>query len=140
MSDKKEFDKSIASGLWNKLSVIVEHFHPKLSRTASVDFLGFARVTLDASAVLPGLILTLTGIQVKVLKGNARIDFKQEQGADKKWYDLFYARSAELRTVLTMRIFKHAGVIAAMEACAQLPKPGSSQGADAPDSDDPFAG
>jgi hypothetical protein len=141
MSDtKREFDKKMASGLWRALRIVVEHFHPKLSRTANVDFLGFARVTIDASAVLPGLILTLTGIQVKVLKGNARIDFKQEKNETSgKWFDLFYARTAELRAVLTQRIFKDAGVIAALEACTQLPKPGQVQGADAPASDDPFA-
>ena len=141
MSEKKEFNKQTASALWLGINVTVDHFHPHLRRHNKVDFLGFARVTIDASAVLAGMIITLAGLQVKILKGEARIDPKDELNEKSgKRYPVYFPRSAELRKVLTMRVFENPDVLAAIAAVNAMPKPNAtSAGADEPASDDPFA-
>ena len=135
-----EIDKKIASGLWNGMEVVIDRFYPHLVRHAQVDFLGHADVTIDASKTLPGLTLSLRGIQVKLLKGDARIDMKEEKGLDGKFYPSYFPRTAELRAVLTTRVFKHEAVLAAITAIQALPKPGATAPAtqDAA-GDNPFA-
>jgi hypothetical protein len=137
MSEKKPFNKEIASGLWKHVQVTIDRFTPKLKRYAKSDFLGFAVITLTIPA-LPGFSLTLTGLQVKLLNDQPRLDMKQELGSDKKYHDVYFPRSAEIRQVLTLRTFKHPEVIAAIEAIQQLPKPGATMAA--AEGDDPFAG
>lgn len=65
-------------------------------------FLGYADATLQV-IVDDVVVLTLRirGIELKVLNGRFRIDFKSEQGSDGKWYPLTFPKSRETREALT---------------------------------------
>lgn len=69
---------------------------------ANSTFLGYAdatlRVEVDGASVLD---LRIRGIELKVLNGRFRIDFKSEQGSDGKWYPLSFPKSAATRSELT---------------------------------------
>lgn len=135
-----EINKQIAAQLWEKCQVKIERFYQHLRRHESVDFLGHADITLDASQPtrdaqgnlvpgIPGLVLTLRGLQVKLLKDKARVDMKEEKGQDGKFYPAFFPRTGELRAVITTAVFQHENVLAAIEAVKQMPKPGATQAA-----------
>lgn len=125
-------NKQIAAQLWERCGIVVDRFHAKPSRRENVTFLGFADITLDASATIPGLKLKLRGVEVKVLKGNPHIDMPSEKGADGKYYPTYFPLTAELREVMVQNIFRTQHVASAIEAAAQLPVEGSTAPAAAP--------
>jgi len=110
----------IASQLWNATDFNVERFHAKVQPGENVDFLGHVDLTIDARRTIPGLVLRLRGIQVKILKGNNRLDMPTEKGNDGKYYPKYFPLSAELRECMTIAVFRHADVDAAVQSCKAI--------------------
>lgn len=61
-------------------------------------FLGYADATLVVNGALQ---IRFRGIELKVLNGTFRIDFKSEQGSDEKWYPMVFPKTKESRKALT---------------------------------------
>lgn len=114
-------DQNIASRLWEACSITVDRFHAKIMPHEKSTFLGYADITVDASAGVPGLKLKLRGIEVKVLKGNNHLDMPSEKGADGQYYPRFFPLTGEFRAVLTTAIFRNPQVIATVEAAKAMP-------------------
>ena len=85
---------------------------------ASSTFLGYADATLRVSVGDASVLdLRIRGIELKVLNGRFRVDFKSEQGSDGKWYPLVFPKTAETREILT-----HAMLAAYREHLAEQEK------------------
>lgn len=131
-------NQQVAAQLWDSLTVTVERFKSVVRIHEKSHFLGFADVKIDATAKVPGLILQLRGIEVKLLKGEQRIDMPTEKGSDGVFYPRFFPQSAELRAVLTTAIFRTDAVKAAVaDAAAKATAAGTPTSA--PSASNPFS-
>ncbi len=139
-----DIDKKIAEFLWDNLDIEIKRFHPKLKIHDKSDFLGYADVEFSAPGVLPGFIFQVRGIEVKLLKGNDRIDMPQEKGGDNKWYPRYFPKTGELRAVMTTAVFLNDGVQSAVKQIGimktEANAAGTSEGtpASATGGDNPF--
>lgn len=126
-----DINRKIAETLWNALRITVERFNTVIKPHDKSTFLGYADVKVDATAVVPGLVFQLRGIEVKILKGNQHVDMPSEKGADGKFYPQYFPQTAELRAVLTTAIFLDGKVASAVEAAknAQPAQGGTAAGA-----------
>jgi len=135
------FDKNTAARLWDSLTVTVDRFAEKVKVHEKSVFLGYADITVDATAALPGFKLKLRGVGVKILKGNPYLDMPSEKGADGQYYPRFFPLTGELRTVMTTACFQNEQVNSSMERAAAAAQP--EENADCGTSlqqDNPFAG
>ena len=121
-------NQQVAENLWNACSITVDRFHTKVIPHEKSTFLGYADITVDVTAALPGLKLKLRGIEAKVLKGNNHLDMPSEKGEDGQYYPRFFPLTGELRAVLTAAIFNDGQVSAAVEAAKSMPTQEVSQG------------
>jgi DNA-binding cell septation regulator SpoVG len=143
MADRK-IDQAVCARMWDQLNISVDRFSTKLQPEwirEKTTFLGYADITVDATAALPGLKFKLRGIEVKQLKGNDHIDMPSERGSDGVHYPRYFPLTGEFRAVLTTAIFQNSHVQAAVEAAAQLrAQVGAQAGGEAPaSSSNPFA-
>lgn len=113
-------DNKIAAKLWSALSISVDRFHAKIVVHPKSVFLGYADITILQPG-LEGFALKIRGVDVKMLKGNAHIDFPSERGADGVFYPQFFPKTAEMRAVLTTAIFADERVKDTVEAAANEP-------------------
>ncbi len=97
-------------------------FRAHVREHESSTFLGYADATLVVSDALgKGIDLTLRirGIQVKIVNGQPRIDFPQEQSQNGNWYPHIFPKNAETRVALTTALLSdrmvHAVVASVME-------------------------
>jgi len=118
-----DLNKGVAANLWDALTITVRRFVPKIKLHPQSTFLGYADVVIDATKVLPGLVIQLRGVIVKELKGNPFLDMPSEKGADDKFYPIYFPQTAELRQVLTTAIFQHDGVRSALDSARAMTQP-----------------
>lgn len=118
-------DKQIAANLFDHVAVTMDRFHAHVVCKPKVDLLGFADVSIEIPAI-PGFALKLRNIEVKVLNGKARIDTPSERSKEKNpqtgkfdYFPVFFPKSAEMRAVITTRIFDTQEVAAAVAAAEQ---------------------
>jgi len=115
-------DANIAGNLWEKLSIVIDRFHTHVVCKSKVKLLGFADVSLTIPS-LPGFALKLRGIEVKVLNGNPRIDTPSERSkgaGETQYFPIYFPKSAEMRAVLTTRIFETQEVRNAIATAEQM--------------------
>jgi hypothetical protein len=104
----KQMNSNIAASLYESVSIVIDRFHTHIVCKSKVQLLGFADVSLEVPSV-PGFALKLRGIEVKVLNGKPRIDTPSERSkgaGDAQFYPIYFPKSAEMRAVLTARIFE----------------------------------
>lgn len=123
MSDKA-FDKSMAAKIWEATTTEVAKFTAKVIPHAQSTFLGYANITISVPQV-PGLVLSLYGLGVKILKGKPFIEFPQNVVRDESGnvtgdYPVAIPRSAELREVITTAVFMDPRVQAAKQQAEAL--------------------
>ena len=115
-------DVNIAGNLWEKLNIVVDRFHAHVVCKSKVTLLGFADVSLVIPS-LPGFALKLRGIEVKVLNGKPRIDTPSERSkgaGETQYFPIYFPKSAEMRAVLTARIFETQEVRNAIATAEQM--------------------
>jgi hypothetical protein len=130
-------DSNIAASLYESVRVTIDRFHTHIVCKTKVQLLGFADVSLEIPSV-PGFALKLRGIEVKVLNGKPRIDTPSERGkgTDKAFYPIYFPKSAEMRAVLTARIFETQEVSNAVATAEQQRTSGAT---DTQTGSNPFA-
>jgi hypothetical protein len=131
-------DANIAASLYESVSIVIDRFHAHIVCKSKVQLLGFADVSLEIPSV-PGFALKLRGIEVKVLNGKPRIDTPSERSkgaGDTQFYPIYFPKSAEMRAVLTARIFETQEVSNAVATAEQQRTQGAT---DTQSGSNPFA-
>jgi hypothetical protein len=131
-------DANIAASLYESVSIVIDRFHAHIVCKSKVQLLGFADVSLEIPSV-PGFALKLRGIEVKVLNGKPRIDTPSERSkgaGDTQFYPIYFPKSAEMRAVLTARIFETQEVCNAVATAEQQRTQGAT---DTQSGSNPFA-
>ena len=131
-------DANIAASLYESVKVVIDRFHTHIVCKSKVQLLGFADVSLEIPSV-PGFALKLRGIEVKVLNGKPRIETPSERSkgaGDKQFYPIYFPKSAEMRAVLTARIFETQEVSNAVATAEQQRTSGAT---DTQTGSNPFA-
>jgi len=122
-------DANIAASLYESVKVVIDRFHAHIVCKTKVQLLGFADVSLEIPSV-PGFALKLRGIEVKVLNGKPRIDTPSERSkgaGDTQFYPIYFPKSAEMRAVLTARIFETQEVSNAVATAEQQRTSGATE-------------
>jgi len=122
-------DSNIAATLYESVRVSIDRFHAHIVCKSKVQLLGFADVSLEVPSV-PGFALKLRGIEVKVLNGKPRIDTPSERSkgaGDAQFYPIYFPKSAEMRAVLTARIFETQEVRNAVATAEQMRTQGATE-------------
>lgn len=133
-------EQAIAANLYESVSITVDRFHAHVVCKSKVQLLGFADISLTIPSI-PGFAMKFRGLEVKVLNGKPRIDTPSERSkgaGDTQYFPIYFPKSAEMRAVLTARVFETQEVRNAIATAEQMRSSASAEGAQT--GSNPFAG